>query len=248
MYSIKPQSPIVNWGHALAKPLVFDAQMFPGGLKVVDNYSQKMGTVLGSTAVINARKRGSAIVIGSNGDAIDFTTIAKQTNIALLSIEALVAISSTAANGARLFNKYDEATIVWLGIENQTAAGVNRLGFRYRWSGGLAEWATADGSMTGKYDIPVHIVITYDTGATTNVPNFYIDGVLQTGIQTITAASGTIQADGDDLGIGSRPTPNTQVTSMIGDIYYARMYERILSHQNVRSLYANPWQIYQRPD
>lgn len=88
-----------------------------------------------------------------------------------------------------------------------------------------------------------HCVVTYDFASLANLPVIYKNGVAQP-VSVVQAGVGAQIADTANLYIGNN---NTGAFGASMDISYFRVWNRILSSQEVRALAQNPWQIYRQP-
>lgn len=225
---VKPRVPVIDSNNPIAKGLVLDAPFFEGGgLAPQDLISRRLGVI--TTATWKLGIVGSTINYagGAGGDRIVF---ANRTISTQRSTESLFFLTAVDATARRIHDWTNFDTI-------QTTSTVIMT---------TGAWSTTAASAS----IPIpalntwhHIVVTYDGSSASNLPQIYLNGVLQTPTASATAV-GTLNTGAGDLYIGNR-SGNDRTFS--GQIAYFRRWNTILNSQQVKQLYTNPWQIYTRP-
>lgn len=104
-------------------------------------------------------------------------------------------------------------------------------------------------SQPGIWSIPIpasgkrhHLVVMYDGGSTSNVPIFILNGVQQT-VTSRLGASGSLRTGGSHYALGNNAEAGG---TWDGNVYRNRVWNRMLTLKEARSLYTNPYQIYQQ--
>jgi hypothetical protein len=90
-----------------------------------------------------------------------------------------------------------------------------------------------------------HFAVTYDSSSTSNVPEIYIDGIHDAGVQTIGPPAGTPVTNTSRYSIGNRVTDS--IRNWDGLIGPFAIFNNILSASEIASLYQNTFQIAASP-
>lgn len=225
---------MINWANPITKGLIFDAPFFEKAtLKprdaVVGNDSSTLTLGVGGYTV---KTQGVAMNYdNASGTNLFWNTRAFQDNLTVYSFETLIYILGTGGGGlGRLFVKGNgnapgyimsniSATDLAINIQTVTTNG---------------QWIAAVPSS----NVWHHIVFTLNEAAQPAI--IYVDGKPQT-LTTNTTSAGARAGESAHLYVG-----NTQsgLRGFNGYMAYFRQYNRILTPNEVRSLYANPWQVY----
>lgn len=238
--AVKPVPPLINWGHPLAKGLVFDADFFEGGAdpKPIDSASKVVPVMTGTAWSIGPYGRNIRFTDSTN--IITYTSNSTQNTVPAITIETLVFPTAVNAAGeSRVIHKGSSSGVKYFDLALVTG---NKFEF-------AAGFATADDA----FDSPAvaslsawyHVVVTYVFGTLGTVPIMYINAVPQT--LTRINGSGAAAADTTELNIGNRTSAGGSTKGWVGDICYLRMWNRALTTTEVRQLYVDYWQIYQKP-
>lgn len=240
-YLSKPKVPVINWGNSITRGLIFDAPLFEGaGLQSKENFNKSQGIFNGS--VLPTWTKGNYGIgvnfdgVQANAGRIIYTSIPKQDNLTMITMEALVYLNGKGpSNEGRIFSK---ASTTRYGILHRDFTNTNALDFFAGWSGSNGQWDTPAGTFVpGNY---YHVVATYNANSTSNVPVIYINGVSQP-LSTFSNPSGSLNADASNFTVGNA---NSGTRTFDGKIFYCRFWNRLITDKEVKSLYANPWQIY----
>lgn len=240
MISVKPSRPVINWSNPITKGLVFDAPMTEGGGGAQDIVSKSVLTVGGAPTWAMEKGGRGVRFTGSDDDRYTYVTPSQMNSQSLISVETLSIMDASPGNGVRLFHK---------GV---TGVHANRYYQHGEHDGGhmyfAGDWSSAQGAWRISAGVPAagvvqHIVSTYDGRLTTNDPVVYQNGINMPLTEVVTP-SGTRGSDTAVLYIGNANSGNS---SWKGVIFYTRMWNRILTHNEVRQLYRDPWQIYIQP-
>lgn len=233
---LKPLLPVINWSNPLTKGLFFDSAMFErGSTTTVDLAGKRKGTI--TTATFTTDSVGAGInFAGSGGDRIDFPmTIAKPV---LFSMSALFIIKAYDATARRLWE-----------LDNGAGANVD---FLQMTNAPLFSYGATTSATSGAWTITqptagvIHsFVLTHDRSALANNPVMYLDGTKVT-VTTATVPTGTFNTASQNLIVGNR-TLGDSARPFNGKMFSFRNWSRILNDQEVKQLYANPWQIYDKP-
>ena len=239
---IKPQVPMIEWDDPLTRGLVFDASFFEGGgVSPIDTISRRKGTFNGSPVWKNTQfGRAIDFVAPDTTHAVTFTTGSEVNGLTRNSYEAIIYIRSWGSQSDRLFikgpggNNYFSIALESTALKLEISASFNA------------------GANFGYWQVPIsvgvfnHVVVTYDGGSTSNDPVVYINGIPVT-VTEVGTPSGSRDSDSALIGIGNR-SESTFDRSFNGLILYTRYWNRILSAGEARSLYENPWRIYEQPN
>jgi hypothetical protein len=209
-----------------------------GGTTLRDLVSKANGTVSGSPAFgIGPAGRYARFIDGAN--LVSFATRSPINSATQISIELLVSANDHVVAGTgdpRILRKGSTVTgEVW--TVQQTNTNSRSISFAYGFTTSAGLWIAP---VASTYDTLVtHVVITYDNRNVANVPSIYING--QKVAVTTTAPVGTPLPDDANFYIGNRQALDRGAMS---DVYYARIWNRILTAREVGDLASNPWQIY----
>jgi len=231
---IKPQIPQINWSHPLADKLVFDMPLFErGGTNTKDISGGNNG----------ALTNGPLWTLGLSGIGINFTKASNHyinlnknpsTKNAGITMEALIRVSLPQITGFILFNGNDSSGNGFAVGATSDGSGSKLIGLQ----GGLQWW---DSSTTLTSDVVTHVAMTFD--ASSNLI-FYKDGIPDNR-GSVTGNGAAISAEGF---VGAQPkTDNTPHRHINGTIFYARMWNRVLTQNEICRLRTNPFQIYKTP-
>jgi hypothetical protein len=231
----KPQNPQINWANPITKGLIFDAPFFEKAtLKprdvVVGNDSSTLTLGTGGYTI---KTQGSAMSYDGTTTNLFWNTRLYQDSLTVYSYELFVYIIGTGGGGlGRLFVKGNGNAPGYI-MANITATD---LQFNIQAATTSGQWASAVPSS----NVWHHIVFTLNEVA--QPAKLYVDGNLQT-LTTTTSSSGARQGESAHLYVG-----NTQsgIRGWNGYISYIRQYNRILIPNEIRSLAANPWQVYKQ--
>lgn len=243
MIAVKPARPIINWGHPLTNGLQMDW--------ILDEKSgnSPRDLVAGSRlAVTNAdwtvQYGDYGLRFDASGEYARITPIpsyqqftryltvevefTRDTGGSGTSYGVLCGMGTSGAFGGRQ----------WL-LENDNGSG--------GWGHTLQVWWD---SQPGIWSIPYpaagvihHLVVMYDGGSTSNVPTFVLNGVVQT-VTNRLGASGSLRTGGTHFALGNGAEAGG---TWDGNVYRCRTWRRMLTITEARSLYTDPYQIYQQP-
>lgn len=109
--------------------------------------------------------------------------------------------------------------------------GTTGYQFTRTWTGGTGQWIT---NALPSINVWHHICVTYDGGATTNDPIFYVDGASVAHTEQATPAT-ALSAESAAMVVGNRPTDNREWQ---GDLAEAVYYQNvILTAGEIKTLY-----------
>lgn len=243
MIPVKPLTPTINWGHPLTNGLQMD------WLLSESPSNSPRDLVLGSKlAVTNAdwaTEYGDyGLRFNASGEYARVTPIpSPQQYTRYLTVEIVFTRtgggSGTAygvlcgmGTGSAFGNRQ------WL-LENDNGDG--------GWGQTLQVWWN---SQPGIWSIPYpsnnvvhHLIVTYDGGSTSNVPTFILDGVVQT-VTNRLGASGSLRTGGTHFSVGNSAEAGG---TWAGNVYRCRTWNRMLTINEARELYKDPYQIYVKP-
>lgn len=225
----KPLAPQIDWRNPLSRGLVVD---FPFvGSSLMELIGRISGKVTG-VSKWNQSIYGSAIAFdGTGNNFVDYTLLSSQTGLNQITMEMLVYprdISQFKRPFERGDNFHFEFDDTWGWV------------FVAGWSGGNAKWSIPK--------IPINTwtetTVTYDWGSTGNVPKIYQNGVNQTITQRVGPSGNKVNSN-TSLRVGSNAGGSVALGAWSGNIAFIRIWNRILTAQEVKQIYTNPFQIYQ---
>jgi hypothetical protein len=238
---VKPSAPVINANSPLARQLVFSTALIErGGSAVADQFTKFKGSFAGSTLPTWTQEAfGPAIdFTGSTTTLLDFSNAAIPQGMTKFSVAfSTYYINSGGAAFGIVFIKYNGATNTYFYLESN--------------NGATLEFVARRSTTHGRWDVPnpptnawSHFVLTYDGSSNANNPVIYMNGAPVT--VTVTAVPvGTWPADGPNFNIGGW---NQGANNWGGRIGYFHIWNnRLLTAQEVRQLYANPFQMYRFP-
>lgn len=131
-------------------------------------------------------------------------------------------------------------------------AGTNEIFYLHGTLGGLVYWRQfSDGGRTwhlnnisavsSKFGKLTSFCASFDSSSGSNIPKLYLDGVFYTGTSADPTRSGTVVATTQKQ-LGNRSSDYGRCFD--GAIYLFLVFDRILSDDEVKSLNANPWQVF----
>ncbi|PWU04794.1 MAG: hypothetical protein C5B43_04110 [Verrucomicrobia bacterium] len=233
----KPILPIIDWKNPITSGLVFDALLadYPNTF-TYDTISQTQGLIVPSGATWAGTPFGMGLDFSAAASSVNFSTDGRVNNLSQMSYECYFFERSTGGNGlGRIFQKNNRNGNGYFQVNFGTPNGFN-IAAQYTTTDGV--WGFASPATSGWY----HLVVTYDDSSVNNIPNVYLNGVAQV-VTASTVPVGTHTNDTANLFIGNR---NDGIRNFDGQIAYLRTWNRILSQQEVSSLYSSPFQIYKQ--
>jgi hypothetical protein len=139
-------------------------------------------------------------------------------------------VNPVTAGGNSTGRIFDKVTFIFFG-NNSTAT--DTFTFEHARAGTIGRWRMPSSQMS--FSVWQHVAVTYDGSSTTNDPIFYHDGVSVTVTEMSTPTS-TIASDAaNSLQIANVVANNRTFDGRIED---ARVYNRILSAQEIATIYA----------
>lgn len=234
---VKPPNPVIDWGNPITKGLIFDAPLFEGAGLISTTVTKKEKGTFTNSPTWQKGRYGYEVTFGSLGgnSAITYTTVDNKVNSTLMSYESIFKINASAGQYRRPIH-----------------IGAAYPNTRWDWEidGGFKINAPRSGGTDGNWRISTpttevyhHCVITMDWSSNSNVPVVYIDGSSVAVTTNLTPTLSPQNANNIVI-IGNSADVNQGWGS---PIVYARLWDRIITKQEVKSLYANPWQIYKKP-
>jgi hypothetical protein len=184
------------------------------------------GTLVNGPSWITSGEIGGALFFDGVDDYVSLTSQAQS----IISISAWVYAQATPGN---VFPRIIEMPgyVLFLAESGAPSSNSQSLGFISRRSAQDGEWDTPANSMV--YNSWSHIAVVYDSSATSNNADLYINGVKQT-ISKITSPRGRQTANEGEGFIGNGIPLNQGWDGLIDDL---RIYNRALSATEIVSLY-----------
>lgn len=195
------------------------------------------GTIVGATFDSVNQKLGSACVdVDGADDRIECGSDASIDDLTVKSISTWINPANFGELGAgRIITKAATNSNGFSLLVQEGAGTLERILFMQDFSGGLAQWATPNFSISVSAGF-IHIALIYDSSSTANDPIIYIQGVSQTITETV-APSGTVNSDAaNDLWIGARNNGGTD-REFNGLIDEMGLWDRALTAGEVAKLY-----------
>lgn len=124
------------------------------------------------------------------------------------------------------------------GVQTETlyeADTDSKFYFERNWSGGVGQWTTPRPASAAFH----HVLVTYDAGAATNDPVFYIDGALSTTTEALTP-SGTANSTADTYVIGNRGAGDRTWNGLIAEF---AIWDSILTATDAAALAAGAYPL-----
>lgn len=240
---VKPARPVLIRSHRLVRGLRVDIPIFERGGTIIKDSVCKTPLTLST---------GVGFITGAPGCGIDFTTDSSdvsntaiptfQVNTSKLITVEVIFTRDSGGSGTNygtlwgMSNGTGFGNRVWL-MENDNAS-----------AGWGVTWQTWWESQPGIWSVPYptvgelqHWFVTYNANSSSNDPVFWINGVKTTPTERL-SPSGTYRGSANHLHLG--------VNSELGDstwdggFYLGRVWDRLLTDKEIRSLTADPWQIY----
>lgn len=242
--TLRPRNPRLNWGSPLTRGLVFCASAFEGGgVKCSELVTGSVGTLTNTASVTWTKAiEGPALLFNgaaSGGGYVNFVMPTAGRALTLMSWMYIYKRNGAGGgNNGKVFHQGDLTTAGHNINENNTN---QQLTIIYSVGAGVFNWLT---QTVGRQCVTV---ITYDGSATTNVPRVWVDGIEQT-VATALGPSGTLNTVFDtNIFIGNNSNAAQVGTRTInGSVSEVRKWNRILTPQEAKALYTNPWQIYRK--
>lgn len=238
----KPVAPKIDTENSISSGLVFDCPFFEGfGTSVAELVSSTTSSLSGAPTWINSSGYGWGLNFSNSADIASFTVSSSVQSLATQSYEAIASTSVDSSNGGtprRLFHKDNINGDTYLQIflnDSSSTSGMMAIVSKRTTTSGRWEFSAFSAINT-----LFHIVITYDNSSTSNNPLVYINGSAVSVTRAV-APSGTLPADDANLYIGNR---QDLTRAWSGKILYGRVWNRILTSNEISLLYQNPWRIY----
>lgn len=240
---VKPRVPKVNWGHSLSKGLIFDFNPSERALNTQEKTRNlplvNENSVAWSTGIFGPQ------INTTGGTTKDFhlsNTPSHLNSLVKWSAEFICQWHSAGGNNyGALMWKGTGYTGRYFSISNDNGTGGWGIRLVINWTG-VGAWSISYPTP----DVWQHYIITYDGTSSANVPKWYVNG-LPVGVITRISPSGSLPTDGTDLYIGNGGDSTAGNCNWDGPITLSRLWNRILSPNEVKQLYIDPWQIYVRP-
>lgn len=240
---LKPGRPIINWGNPLTKGLVLDSPFWEGAgvSKTKELVTNLDGTIAGATWDRNFY--GIDLNFSAATSRVQYTVPAMVQSLTYLSVESLIYYRSNGGGSlGRIVNKgpgTGTGTYFFIFTDTANLAG-QYVTFATGYSTASDNWRSNSQLVAGNWYHLVHTMV-MNTGIGTQ-PNFYLNGTNDGTVRSATG-SGTLAVDDANLYIGNRAD---STRNFDGKIAYSRIWNRLLTHTEIRSLYTNPWQIYKQ--
>jgi hypothetical protein len=235
---VKPRIPVINWGNPIVKGLVFDISLKEGsGINTFESITKAIGAINASGATWEKNKYGNDLDFSAAASKVVFVTPSQVNSLVKYSYEFLFNLRGLGGgSNGRIIVKGASGGTPYTQIYTNTNYGGGGYGiaFEQSWTT-IGKWAYAINLNTW-----YHVIITYNGDSTSNDPIYYING-LPVVVTEYVAPATSLGADTTELDLGNR-TNNQR--NFDGKLVYTRIWNRILSPQEVKSLYTNPWQIY----
>ncbi len=240
---LKPRVPVINWNHPISKGLVFDEAFFEGGGVIPKDIVGKInGSFSGGGQAWGKEIFGNGMRFNNDPTSlITHLLNPSQKGLTQVSFNFLLYRASGGGIGYGMVFRNEGSGGAKFLVNNDNGDGGLGLAFQ-------AKFSTTSGFWTVPYptnNIWNMYTITYDGSSTSNNPIIYKNGV-SIAVSTNTAPVGTLVTVNTDTNMYSGGDP-TNVAGWDGRIGNLRMWNRILSLQEAKQLYQNPWQIYKQP-
>jgi hypothetical protein len=238
MPQIKPTNPIIDWGNPITKGIDFDYSFFESvGIATRNNgFSRGVGT-LTTNSLWKKSPYGSSINFASSSGSYISCDRPVITNPNYVTYQVIYNSASIGTAGDRFFE------IQVTPGSNYTQLLFNAAAVRIEFQPG---WSTSGGTFSiplPTFGVYHDLTITYDYTSTSSVPRMFLDNVEQT-VTTVVSPSGSKNTEGNYMKIGNRVANDRTFN---GDIALLRRWTRILTPNEVKQLYTDPWCIYQKP-
>ena len=196
--------------------------------------SDAKNSITGGSSIISGVANDAGKVAGAgkwgtnSTDAIttDLTTQSTQRTYSLWTYRT----GDGGASLGRMFDKRSPSITTF--VENLQNNNNGNYDFSRGWSGAAAAWSVLRPSANAWH----HIVITYDSSSTSNVPSIYIDGITQS-VTTAIAPAGIPVSNSAAYTIGNRTDNNTRVWS--GNLDEFRIANTIRTADWIKTEYNN---------
>lgn len=229
---LKPNVPIIDWNNPLTKMLVLDIPFFEGGGNPLNIVSKLTATP--SATVWTPERFGKSLLFASGSSSKLTTQFTAHSTLRSYEV-FLKRTGGGGSNLGRIFDKRTASAQVELWFYN------NPFEYDRVWAGGQGTWKWADPVGLNVWQ---HLVLTYDASATTNDPLFYVNAIPQALSSDSNPASGPITNNADPYVIGNRGNDNAR--GWDGPMAYFRIYNKILTPNEIKQLCADPFRIYKR--
>ena len=234
-----PRGNLLNRAHPLARDLVGCWVMNEGTGDLVCDLSGH-----GNHGCLSNMDPPTDWVAGPFGSALDFDGVNDHVEVADnpslqitgdVSIEVLVSFDSLEAFDT-LFSKDLVSSNRSFDFRRTTSGRIEFYAFK---ATDYSHWRT-DVNVIGA-DTWHHLVVAYDNGA--DDAAFYVDGQL-VGSSPVTLKAGAVAPGTSPLWLGGRPNGANYLGGMVG---YARVWDRVLSCEEVLGLYRDPVGMFGYP-
>lgn len=227
----QPDQPQVAWSNPLCDKLVYAGT--PVGIQFIDAAQNQKSAIASGTPTVKSFQKGRAVNVGGAA----WYTVARRgngsTNGYILTTDTPQTLFclcySTSAAGGQIPFQLGEVTDSNFrnGIKIDTAAGV------LTWQN---DNVNVDSTLSTAANTLLSLAIVQRA---TNSRIFMLNGVIQT---NATAVSSSACAGG--MAIGSGFVNSASDLPFTGNIFIAAAWRRALQQSELRSLYANPWQLF----
>lgn len=248
MYILPPKAPIINWSHPLTKNLVLDVPFYEGGApggvsnRIAELVHKRHFIVNNGPLTWKQSAYGPYIVGNGSNQYLGMEFASWQQPVK--AITHLLILIKSDWNTDTTNNQNFISTIQTGGYAIELNGTASKISWYVRANGGYQEVNTDETVFTN--NVPVVVVSTYDH----QLLKIYINGILKnttdlgSGFDIQYSASGGI-AIGCNPDGSSPPLSEGSCIAATTGIKLARMWgERALTASEVKSISANPYQIY----
>ena len=226
----QPQNRVeIDWSNPITRGLVW--------WETPDNGKMIPSTITGAKRYPGVRGMGYGFGSGFGTTTTDIVKTQFKQHSTLRSYFGISMATDGASNLGRVFDKRTGAT----DSENllvETSEGNKLIRYGRQWTG-LAQWSSPINSIVTGREFTWGV--NYDSSASSNAPELYVDGTSRT-VTVTAAASGSLTNNTDFYTLGNRDSDKARGT--IGYTTLWLVFDRILSAAEHLSLHSNPWQIF----
>jgi hypothetical protein len=228
-FGVKPRSPVINWGHPLARRLIIDIPLFENGGIIANELVCKTKESFVGAPVYGVGIMGPQRTFGGASDAITSVTTRTLTTKTDNFTMAVCFNTAASANGAEyvmmnLSNVNDNAGVSIEINDHNLSLLIN----------GVARVSTGFAPVVGT-------IYTAFFRRLQGTSQMFLNG------STLSATSASNpNTNPSNINLGcARQNATTLFRYFNGTIYWGRFWERALTIPEMCNLTVNPWQIYQ---
>lgn len=244
MFSVKPQTPIIDWSNPLTKGLEYSLSLKEGASSNVFDDVKKRASITVNTPSWKKTVYGNGLgLVSASSQYIDTLYPISIGATESMTVSILAKISSAAGTGQRVLFGSINATgnfpEFMCGVGDGTFGGRARM-----YVSGVTSGNSYCNNATVDYRDDTWHLFTFIRNGSTSTISILVDGVQVDSVADATSGGITFSIFAYVGVENNTGAPNTQYTDM--DLALVLVHKRALSITEVKRMLSNPWEIYKK--